>query len=396
MEGWEAGTDQAELRRLVDVWLNGFDWRAQQQQIEELPWRQADIDGTPVAYLRFDAEQGGTGVPVLLTNGWPSTALELVDVARRLATPSRFGGDTAHAATVIVPALPGLPFSPQRPRLGVQTHDLWHLLMTDHLAFPRYLAHGGDLGAGITSRLAQAYPDEMVGIHLLSTAAPSHVDEESITAEEQAHLDRVQEWSASEGGYQHQQQTRPLTLAPAVSDSPVGLLSWILEKHRSWSDCGGDVSSRFSDDYLLTLAPVYWFTNSIGTSFRPYYEHAAGLTSRIERVEVPTAVALFPHDLASPPRSWIERTYNLVRYTRKPRGGHFAPHEEPALLADDIAAFARALPHASPRESTSATAVHAEPQPSTTASTGHSIDVSTPPSARTAAPFVADARGLAR
>lgn len=126
-----------------------------------------------------------------------------------------------------------------------------------------------------------------------------------------------------------------------------GLLSWILEKHRSWSDCNGDVSSRFSDDYLLALASAYWFTNSIGTSFRAYYEHAAGLSVRIERVRVPTAVAIFPRDLASPPRSWIERTYNLVRYTRMPRGGHFAPHEEPALLADDIAVFARSLPEPS-------------------------------------------------
>ena len=346
VQGWDAGTDQDELRRLVDVWLNGFDWRVQQQRIDALPWRRSDIDGTSVAYLRFDPEPGGSGVPVLLTNGWPSTALELVDVARRLATPSLFGGDSADAAPVIVPALPGLPFSPQRPRLGEQTHELWHALMTQHLGFPRYLAHGGDLGAGITSRLAQAYPDEVVGIHLLAVAPPAHIDEETITPEEEAHLERVQEWLTSEGAYQHQQQTRPLTLASAVSDSPVGLLSWILEKHRAWSDCDGDVSSRFSDDYLLTLASVYWFTNSIGTSFRAYYEHASGLTSRIERVRVPTAVALFPHDIASPPRRWIERTYDLVRYTRMPRGGHFAPHEEAALLADDIAAFARSLSHA--------------------------------------------------
>ncbi|KJL30646.1 epoxide hydrolase family protein [Microbacterium oxydans] len=341
--GWDAGTDQGELRRLVRIWAEDFDWRAQERSIADLPWHTADIDGTDIAYLRFDAEPGGDGVPILLTNGWPSTALELTEVAQRLATPSQFGGDAAHAATVIVPALPGLPFSPQRPRLGVQTHDLWHLLMTEHLGISRYLAHGGDLGAGITSRLAQAYPDELVGIHLLAVAPPSDVDDASITPEERAHLSRVQAWLSAEGAYQHQQQTRPLTLAPAVSDSPAGLLSWVLEKHCAWSDCDGDVSSRFSDEYLLTLGSLYWFTNSIGTSFRAYYEHAAGLTTAVERVEVPTAVALFPHDLASPPQSWVERTYHLTRYTRMPRGGHFAPHEEPALLADDIAAFAREL-----------------------------------------------------
>ncbi|MEO7016329.1 MAG: alpha/beta hydrolase, partial [Leifsonia sp.] len=313
-------------------------WEVQQRRIEALPWHAADLGGTPVRYLQFEAETPG-GLPVVLTNGWPSTALELVDLAQRLATPSRFGGDPRRAVTVIVPALPGLPFSPQRPRLHEQTHELWHQLMSEHLGFVRYAAHGGDLGAGITSRLAQAHPDEVAGIHLLAVAAPRHIDEATITEEEREHLNRVDAWISTEGAYQHQQQTRPLTLAPALSDSPAGLLSWILEKHRAWSDCGGDVSTRFSDDYLVTLASVYWFTNSIGTSFRPYYEFAAGFTTRVDRVRVPTAVALFPHDLAHPPRSWAERTYNVTRYTCMPRGGHFAPHEEPALLAEDITAF---------------------------------------------------------
>ena len=344
VDGWDAGTEQATLRRLVALWAEEFDWAAQQRRIDDLPWHSADVDGTPVAYLRFDAESSpGAGLPVILTNGWPSTALELVEVARRLSSPSQFGGDPADAITAIVPALPGLPFSPQRPSMTEQTHDIWHRLMSEHLGFSRYVAHGGDLGAGITSRLAQAYPAALAGIHLLAVAAPVDVDESTLSPEERAHLDRVGLWVAHEGGYQHQQQTRPLTLAPAVSDSPAGLLAWILEKHRAWSDCDGDVSTRFSDEYLLTLASVYWFTNSIGTSFRPYYEYAAGFTSRVARVPVPTAVALFPHDLSAPPRSWAERTYDVVRYSVMPRGGHFAPHEEPGLLADDIAAFVRDL-----------------------------------------------------
>lgn len=341
--GWEAGTELAELRRLVAYWADGFDWEAEQRRIEALPWRSADLDGTPVAYLRFDAETPGSGLPIVLTNGWPSSALELVNLARRLSSPSSFGGDPSDARTVIVPALPGFPFSPQRPVLTDQTHELWHRLMAVELGFPRYLAHGGDLGAGITSRLAQAHPDELAGIHLLAVAAPRSYDPATLSDEERAHLERVQRWLADEGAYQHQHQTRPLTLAPALSDSPVGLLSWIVEKHRAWSDCGGVLSTRFSDDELLTVASLYWFTNAIGTSLRPYYEFAAGHTTRVDRVSVPTAVALFPHDLARPPRSWAERTYDVVRYTTMPRGGHFAPHEEPALLAADIIAFARSL-----------------------------------------------------
>ncbi|PPF50347.1 hydrolase [Clavibacter michiganensis] len=342
VEGWEAGTDQALLRRLAGVWADGFDWRAREREIRALPWAVADLDGTPVSYLRFDAERPGR-LPVILTNGWPSTALELVGLAERLSEPSRSGGDPDDAVTVVVPALPGFPFSPARPRIDEQTHELWHRLMADELGFARYAAHGGDLGAGITSRLAEAHPEAVAGIHLMAVAAPADLDESTLTDAEHAHRDEMRTWHADEGAYEHQQRTRPLTLAPALQDSPVGLLSWILEKHRAWSDCGGDVSTRFSDDHLLTLASLYWFTGSIGTSLRAYYEHASGRTAPVGRVRVPTAVAVFPHDLVHPPRSWAERTYDVVRYTTMPRGGHFAPHEEPDLLADDIRAFLRTL-----------------------------------------------------
>jgi pimeloyl-ACP methyl ester carboxylesterase len=338
--GWAAGTDEEELRRLVSYWADGFDWSAQQRAINELPWSTAVIDGIPLRYLRFEAESAGA-LPLILTNGWPSTAIELVDLALRLSNPPAYGGAPSDAFTVIVPALPGFPLSPQRPSHDEQTHDLWHRLMHDVLGFERYAAHGGDLGSGITSRLAQAYPDEVVGIHLLSVARPPSLDEATLTDPERAYLESVQRWTAEEGAYQHQQQTRPLTLAPALADSPTGLLAWIVEKYRAWSDSGGDLSARFSDDFLLTQASLYWFTNSISTSFRPYWEFATGLTTRVRRVDVPTAVAVFPRDLTQPPRSWAERTYNVVRYTRMPRGGHFAPHEEPDLLASDLTEFLR-------------------------------------------------------
>jgi pimeloyl-ACP methyl ester carboxylesterase len=266
--GWTAGTDQVELRRLVSYWADGFDWEAQQRRINELPWCSATISGTPVSYLRFDAE-APEALPIILTNGWPSTSLEFVELARRLASPSAYGGDEGDSFTVIVPALPGFPFSPQRPTHVEQTHEIWHRLMFEELGFQRYAAHGGDLGAGITSRLAQAHPESVVGIHLLAVASASGFESKPVTNEEQAYLDAMQSWVSEEGGYQHEQRTRPLSLAPALSDSPAGLLAWILEKYRAWSDSDGDLSTRFSDDFLLTQASVYWFTNSISTSFRP-------------------------------------------------------------------------------------------------------------------------------
>jgi pimeloyl-ACP methyl ester carboxylesterase len=342
--GWEAGTDSGELRRLVTYWADEYDWRLQEAAINALPGQVAAPDGTDVFYLRFDAEVPGA-LPIVLTHGWPSSFLELVPLARRLATPSRHGGQPADAFTVIVPALPGFPLSPQQPALppATPTHELWHRLMHDELGFARYAAHGGDLGAGVTSRLAQAHPEAVAGIHLLAVADPAGYDPATVTPAEREYLDAVAAWYADGGGYEHEQMTRPRTLSFGLSDSPAGLLAWIVEKYREWSDCDGDLSRRFSDDFILTQASLYWFTNAISTSFRPYYEHAQGMTTAVSKVTVPTAVAVFPKDLSQPPRSWAERSYHVTRYTVMSRGGHFAAHEEPDLLAADITEFCRPL-----------------------------------------------------
>ncbi|WP_028936300.1 epoxide hydrolase family protein [Pseudonocardia spinosispora] len=345
VDAWEAGTDGGELRRLVDTWASTYDWREHEAAINALPSRFADVGGTSVHYLRFDAERDGA-FPLLLANGWPSSFLELTGLAERLSTPSRYGGSAQDGFTVIVASLPGFGLSPQRPTLGgpLLTHDIWHRLMHDVLGFERYGAHGSDIGAGECSRLAQAYPESVAGVHLLDVADPPSVDPAGLTEPERVYLDAEKAWFDAERGYSHQQETRPLTLAQGLSDSPSGLLAWILEKYRGWSDCDGDVSVRFDDDFLLTQASLYWFTDTISTSLRPYYERHHGFSPRVTRVEVPTAVAVFPADLGGRlPRGWIERTHNLARYTTMPRGGHFAAHEEPALLAEDISAFFHTL-----------------------------------------------------
>ncbi|MGW5740594.1 epoxide hydrolase family protein [Amycolatopsis sp. NPDC003861] len=190
--GRSAGTDPGELRRLVAHWSSDYDWRKHEAAINALPHHFADIAGTPVHYLRFDGESPDA-LPIVLTNGWPSSFLELAGFAQRLATPSEHGGSAADSFTVIVPSLPGFAFSPQRPSLAdpVQTHELWHRLMRGELGFTRYAAHGGDLGAGITSRLADAHPDALAGIHLMAVAAPLAYDEKSLTAQERAYLGSV-------------------------------------------------------------------------------------------------------------------------------------------------------------------------------------------------------------
>lgn len=340
VEGWAAGSERATIERLVEYWLESYDWRTQESALNELPHFIANIDGMRIHYLHFRGEREGA-FPIVLTHGWPGSFYEMAKLAPRLAHPSRYGGRREDAFDVVVPSLPGFLFSGQFAKLCDHpgTADLWYRLMHDILGYERFGAHGGDLGAGVTTRLGADYPGAVAGIHLLAVAQPDLAVGEPLSVEEQAYLQQVAEWDETEGAYEHQQTTRPLTLAYGLSDSPAGLLAWLVEKYRAWSDCGGDIRTRFSDDDILTQASLYWHTNTIATSFRPYFEYRACPQSPLGRVETPTAVAVFPADLSRPPRRWCERVYNVQRYTVMPRGGHFAAHEEPQLLADDIAEF---------------------------------------------------------
>jgi pimeloyl-ACP methyl ester carboxylesterase len=336
----QTGATPDEVRPLVEYWRDGYDWRANEAQINTLQHRLVDVNHVPIHFVEFPGESLDA-MPIVLTHGWPSTFLELTSMADRLSNPSRYGGQSRDAFTVIVPSLPGYGFSPQRSTLppDLPTHEIWHQLMHDKLGFTRYAAHGGDLGAGITARLGQAHPESVIGIHVLAVANPPAARSDHPTTEEQQYLGAVAAWAKDESAYMHQQQTRPLTLSYGLSDSPVGLLAWLVEKYRAWSDNNGDVTTRFTADFLLTQVSLYWFTNTISTSFRPYFENNLLMNGALDRVTVPTAVAVFPQDLAQPPRSWAERLYNVQRYTPMPRGGHFAAHEEPELLAKDLTAF---------------------------------------------------------
>ncbi|MHA6694940.1 epoxide hydrolase family protein [Homoserinimonas sp. A520] len=342
VEPWTAGSDVEEVRRLADYWGDGYDWRVHEAQINALPSYVAEFEGQKVHFLRFDAEDQDAPA-VVLTNGWPSTFFEMVELARRLSSPSTYG-ETGPSFTAVVPSLPGFTFSDASatspPR--IPTHELWHRLMLG-LGFNQYFAHGGDLGNGITSRLAAGHPEALIGIHVMSVGMPREWDEASLADEERAHLARIEVWNREEGAYMHQHRTRPLSLAFGLSDSPVGLLAWILEKYRTWSDRSSGQAFGLTDDFLLTQASLYWFTNTIGTSFRPYYE----ALSPHEYVTVPTALALFPADLQQPPRAWAERSHNVRRYTKLAAGGHFAPIEQSAILSDDIRAFFTELLHPS-------------------------------------------------
>ncbi len=349
-ESWDDGASVSFMRRLVDYWLYRFDWRAQESNINRLPHAMATVDDDSNIHFIHQRGRGPSPLPLIVTHGWPGSFIEMEAILPLLTDPEAHGGDASDAFHVVVPSLPGFGFSPAPRKAGVsskQIAQLWHGLMLE-LGYPRFAAQGGDIGAGVSMWLARQFPDSVVGIHLNYVAAnykPPITDQLPVTSEEQDFLDRSAAWAAAEGAYAAVHSTKPQTLAYSLASSPVGLAAWIVEKFRSWSDCHGDVESVFSLDTMLTDISLYWFGNDLDASLRLYKENRLNpLAFRAtERVVAPLGVAHFPRELPMPPRSWLERVFDVRRWTAMPRGGHFAALEQPQLLADEIRTFFRPL-----------------------------------------------------
>jgi pimeloyl-ACP methyl ester carboxylesterase len=348
--GWDDGADLAFVQRLAGYWRDQFDWRAQEARLNRLPQYMATVDGERIHFVHCRGN-GPEPLPLVITHGWPGSFVEMERIIPLLTDPGSHGGDPADAFHVVAPSLPGYGGSPAPANTGVNTRriaQLWRMLM-EGLGYPRFGAQGGDIGAGVSMWLARQFPEELIGAHLNyipgSYKPPLGADSPPVAADEQAHLDRVADWAAAEGAYAHLQGTKPQTLAYALTDSPVGLAAWIVEKFRTWSDCEGDVERVFGLDALLTDISLYWFGDAVNASLRLYKENRSSPLAFEpgERVTPPLGVAVFPHELPTPPRSWVERAFDVRRWTLMPRGGHFAALEQPELLAEDIRAFFRPL-----------------------------------------------------
>jgi microsomal epoxide hydrolase len=292
--------------------------------------------------------KGPNPLPIILTHGWPDSFYRMHKIIPMLTDPESFGGNAADSFDVIVPSIPGFGFSdPVRKPGGTvkQTAELWASLMRDVLGYQHYAAAGGDWGSPISQLLALNNPASVIGIHLtdIGFQATMNLDPSSLTPVEQEYLRAKQQRSFQEGGYVMIQSTRPQTLAYGLSDSPVGLAAWIIEKFYGWSDIDGALEQKYTKDELLTNIMIYWVTQTINSSIRFYYEesHAPSLKTG-QRVEVPVALALFPKDTPAP-RTLAERTLRIERWTEMPRGGHFPALEEPELLVEDLRAFYRSL-----------------------------------------------------
>lgn len=341
---WDYGTNLDYLKELTDYWQNEFDWRKQEKFLNDFAQFQTEIDGLNIHFVH-ERGKGANSIPLLLTHGWPDSFYRFHKVIG-LLTEEKDG----ISFDVIAPSLPGYGFSDKPKKAGVtnQIADLWHRLMNDKLGYKKFAAGGGDMGSGVTQQLALNYPDSLIGLHLTDVPWQNFTsfsmgggDMEQLSETEKEYFGKAQQWMMTEGAYAMIQSTKPQTLGYGLNDSPTALAAWIVEKFRAWSDCGGDVEKSYTKDELLTNIAIYWFTETINSSFLYYYEptNSAGKLFAEKRVELPTGFARFPKDLTPAPREWAERFFNVASWTQMPRGGHFAALEEPELFAEDIRKF---------------------------------------------------------
>ena len=342
--GWQYGTNLAYLQELCAYWRDEFDWRAQEEYLNQWPHFKADVHGFGLHFIHSKGK-GPNPVPLVFTHGWPGTFYEVHKIIDLLTDPASHGGDAADSFDVVAPSLPGYGFSgiPKEPGYGTgKTADLWDGLM-QQLGYDKYGAQGGDWGAVVTRNIGAKFPERVLGIHMnmmVGGQAPADLKEEDEAAQAQAKA-----FQSGETGYQQIQRTKPQTLAYGLTDSPAGLAGWITEKWRTWSDCDGDVERAFTKDELLTNISIYWHTNTINSSVRYYYENMNDPARNLgrERIEVPSGFARFPKEIIQTPRSWMEPGFNVTHWTDFNEGGHFPAMEKPQLLAEDIRAFFRPL-----------------------------------------------------
>lgn len=336
--GWDYGMSTPVLRSFVATWLNEYNWDAAQRRLAEFSHYLVPTDRGRIHVIHEPAEPRASGrrsVPLLLLHGWPSSFVQMLPIIRPLAAPD---DPDDLAFDVVAMSLPGYGFSDRPTVAGT---DLMQIAETAArvmrtLGYDRFIGRGSDLGAGVLQQLALRRPECLIGLHLSGTNPYLGPIPDDLSDAEREFVAHAQAWSQTEMAYAMEHATKPQTLAHALNDSPAGLASWILEKFRRWSDCGGDLDAVFDRSDLITNIVVYWATQTIGSSMRLYAEAARSTSAAWGRVEVPTALAMSGADMFPTPREWAERSYNVVRWTELERGGHFLEWETPDAIVADL------------------------------------------------------------
>jgi microsomal epoxide hydrolase len=347
---WATGTSLPYMREVVAHWHDRYDWRAVEARLNGFEQYRVPLGGMLVHCL-VERGSGPDPMPVVMSHGWPGSAIELLEMIEPLAHPERFGGSVEDSFTVVVPSLPGCGFTtaPKGPISPREVGRLWGELMHDAFGFERYIAHGGDWGAVINSWMGVDRPPGLIGLHLNTAVlqAAWSFESQPLTVEEAAHRDRMAARQVGETAYQIVHATRPLSLAYGITDSPAGLAAWILEKFQAWTvPRGSDARPPFDLDHMISNVMFYWLGDAQAVSWM--YKYLVDMSGFVlppgARVTTPTGFCLFPNDIATPPPdAWLRRAYDVVQVTRAAAGGHFPGIEHPQVLIDDLRTFRRRI-----------------------------------------------------
>ena len=334
---WSQGLPLQRLQALVDDWTDRYDWRRAEAALNAFPQFTTRIDGLDIHFLHVRSRHPHA-LPIVLTHGWPGSVFEFLQVIGPLVDPTAHGGKAEDAFHVVIPALPGFGFSGKPTATGwglPRIARAWGTLM-QRLGYAKWVAQGGDWGAGVTTWLAKQHAPGLAAVHLnLPILFPPPL-EGTPDAAEQAAIAELTAYDASKAGYAKLQSTRPQTIGYALADSPVGLAAWIYEKFGEWTDSGHDPESVVARDAILDNITLYWLTDSGASSARLYAESFT-TDFALQKLDLPVAVSLFPGELYHPPRKWGERAYSKLYYWNEaPRGGHFAAVEQPAVFTAEV------------------------------------------------------------
>jgi pimeloyl-ACP methyl ester carboxylesterase len=345
--GWERGVPTGYLRELADYWAKEYDWRAHEAALNAHAQFITTIDGADVQFLHLRSAQPDA-TPLLLLHGWPGSIVEFLDMIGPLTDPAAHGGDPADAFHLVIPSLPGYGFSGPLTETGWTDGRSAAALaeLMDRLGYDRYGVQGGDVGAFIAPLIGRMAPGRVIGVHvnaLVTFPSGDPAEMAALTGAERDRLAAMEKWQQQSSAYLQVQGTRPQTIGQALTDSPSGLLAWIVEKFQEWTNPAALLPEDAVDrDRILTDVSIYWFTATAGSAAQTYYErfNDPSMWMPQERSTVPTAVAVFPTDISI--RPFASKTSNIVRWSEFDRGGHFAALEAPGLLTADIREFFRA------------------------------------------------------
>ena len=341
VDDWSQGTPLKWIQKVCRYWAEDYDWRRREAQLNRFAQFTTEIDGLDIHFVHARSPHP-EAMPLIITHGWPGSIVEFHKVIEPLTNPTAHGGTAADAFHVVCPSLPGFGFSAKPTTTGWGVDRIaaaWTVLM-DRLGYTRYGAQGGDWGSAVTTSIGARDPEHCVGIHITLAMGSAPKTDGEPTSEEARAIKGIKHYADWDSGYSKQQSTRPQSVGYGLTDSPAGQAAWILEKFWAWTDCDGHPENIFSRDELLDNVMFYWVTATAASSARLYWESFGPGRRSANQVTIPTGVAVFPKEIVTPVRRWMEARYtNICHWSEMPKGGHFAAFEQPGLFVDDVRAY---------------------------------------------------------